>query len=220
MTERERVEKIIHLLRKNTVGMVDPASLSLIKKFGHNPFIVLVGCMLSLRTQDKVSLPASLRLFEHAKTPQEILSLPLHSLEKLIYPVGFYRNKAKYIHLTCKKLIQDFNGTVPQTRDELLTLPGVGRKTANLVLGEAFGIPAICVDTHVHKVSNRLGIVATTTVEETEEALMKVLPEKYWIEYNRLLVMWGQNVCLPISPLCSQCVLLPLCPQKGVIRHR
>jgi len=220
MTERERVERIIHLLRANTVGMVDPASLSIIKKFGHNPFLVLISCMLSLRTHDKVSLPASFRLFEHAKTPQELVALPLHAIEKLVYPVSFYRNKAKYIHLTCKKLLKDFDGKVPKTRDELLTLSGVGRKTANLVLGEAFGIPAICVDTHVHKVSNRLGIVATKTVEQTEEALMKVLPEKYWIEYNRLLVMWGQNVCLPVSPLCSQCVLLPLCPQKGVTRHR
>ena len=220
MTERERVEKIIHLLRKNTIGMVDPASLSIIKKFGKDPFLILVSCMLSLRTQDKVSLPASLRLFDHAKTPEQLVAMPLHSVEKLIYPVGFYRNKAQYLHVMSKQLINDFGGKVPHTRDELMLLSGVGRKTANLVLGQAFDIPAICVDTHVHTVSNRLGIVNTKTPQETEEALMKVLPEKYWIEYNTLMVLWGQNICLPISPLCSKCILLPLCPQKGVTRHR
>lgn len=220
MIERERVEKIIHLLRKHTVGMTDPAALTIVKKFGRNPFLVLISCMLSLRTQDKVSLPASLRLFEVAKTPKDMASIPLHNLEKLIYPVGFYKNKAKHIHLTCKKILTDFDGVVPNTREQLMSLSGVGRKTANLVLGEGFGIPAICVDTHVHRISNRLGIVSTKTVEGTEEALMKVLPEEYWIEYNKLLVMWGQNVCLPISPLCSSCILLPLCPQKGVTRHR
>ena len=220
MVARKKIDKIIDLLRKNTVGMTDPAALTIVKTFGRNPFLVLISCMLSLRTQDKVSLPASLRLFEVAQTPKDMASLPLHTLEKLIYPVGFYKNKTKHIHLTCKKLLAEFKEVVPQTREQLMSLPGVGRKTANLVLGEGFGIPAICVDTHVHRISNRLGIVATKTVEETEEALMKVLPKEYWIEYNRLLVMWGQNVCLPISPLCSSCVLLPLCPQKGVMRHR
>ncbi len=220
MIERERIDKIIHLLRKHTAVMAEPAALAIVKTFGRDPFLILISCMLSLRTQDKVSLPASLRLFARAKTPQAMAELPLHTLEKLIYPVGFYKNKAKYIHLTCKKLLTQFAGIVPHTREELMSLPGVGRKTANLVLGEGFGIPAICVDTHVHRISNRLSIVATKTPEETEKALMKLLPEKYWIEYNKLLVMWGQNVCLPVSPLCSQCVLLPICPQMGVTRHR
>lgn len=220
LTSPVRIEKIIHLLRKATAHMAPPAALSLIDEYGRDPYITLVGCILSLRTQDKVSLPAALRLFKKYKTPQQMVGARLSSIEKLIYPVGFYKNKAKYLTILSKQLIDQFKGVVPRTFDELLTLQGVGPKTANLVLAQAFQIPALCVDTHVHKVSNRLGIVRTKTVEETEAELKKVIPKKYWIEYTTLIVTWGQNICVPISPKCSECVLLPLCPQVGVTRHR
>ena len=219
LTPRQRAVKIVETLRKATQGMVEPAATQIIQKFGQDPFLVLVSCILSLRTKDTVSLPASLRLFEIAKTPQALLALPLHKIEKIIYPVGFYKTKARNLHKICDLLLKEFNGKVPKTEKELLSLPGVGRKTANLVLGEGFNIPAICVDTHVHRISNRLGLVNSTTPEDTEEQLKKLLPKHYWVEYNRLLVMWGQNICVPISPFCSRCVLSPICPKIGV-KHR
>lgn len=220
ITQEERAITIISLLQTATKGMIEPAAATIVSLYGKDPFLILVSCILSLRTRDPVSLAASQRLFEHAKTPQELLSLPIHTIEKLIYPTGFYRQKTKQLQAISSMLLEKFSGTVPRTREELLTLPGVGPKTANLVLSEGFNIPAICVDTHVHRISNRLGIINTKTPEETEEALKRLLPEKYWSEYNRLMVMWGQNVCVPISPFCSKCVLLPLCQQKGVIKKR
>ena len=141
-------------------------------------------------------------------------------IEKLIYPTGFYRKKAALLHEVSQDLIERFKGKVPKTEQELLSINGVGRKTANLVLGVAFDIPAICVDTHVHRVSNRLGLVKTKTVDETEIALKKILPPEYWVEYNHLLVVWGQNICVPISPKCSQCAIAQLCPRIGVTRSR
>lgn len=216
----KRVITVIQLLRKAVKGMQEPAATILISEYGKDPFLILVSCILSLRTKDSVSLPASQRLFTQAKTPQQLLQLPDSQIQQLIYPVGFYRNKSKTLKAISHVLITDFNGMVPATLEGLLSLPGVGQKTANLVLGEAFGIPAICVDTHVHKISNRLGLVTTTTPEETEVELKKILPEEYWIEYNRLLVMWGQNICVPVSPWCSRCVLSDICPKKGVTRRR
>ncbi len=216
----QRAVRIINLLRDATKGMVEPASRTLVAQYGKNPFIVLIGCLLSLRTKDKVSLPASLRLFEHSRTPFELRAIPIEELEKLIYPVGFYRRKASNLHALCTMLIAEYDGAIPSTMDELLRLPGVGRKTANLVLAEGFGIPALCVDVHVHRISNRLGLVATTTAEQTENALREILPPEYWIEYSRLLVTWGQNVCVPVSPFCSRCPLRPLCPQISVVRSR
>lgn len=216
----DRALKIIHILRKMTRSMVEPASLSITKQFGRDPYLILISCILSLRTRDTVSLPASIRLFEHAKTPERMLSLPLKAIEKLIYPCGFYRRKASTIHEISKTLLEKFHGKVPSTLEQLLTLKGVGRKTANLVLGEGFGIPALCVDTHVHRISNRLGLVQTKTAEETEIELKKVLPKEYWIEYNHLLVMWGQNICVPISPFCTKCAIKDLCPRIGVTRFR
>lgn len=210
----------MNFLRRATRGMVPPASTSIIAQYGKDPYLILIGCILSLRTKDKVSLPAAMRLFEYARTPETILQLPLEAIEKLIYPVGFFRVKAQTIHRISAQIISGLGGKVPHAREELLSLHGVGLKTANLVLGEAFGIPAICVDTHVHKISNRLGLVNTKTPEQTEAALREILPEQYWIEYGRLLVTWGQNVCVPIAPLCSICVLSPICPKKGVSRKR
>jgi len=200
--------------------MVEPAATTVVKKYGKNPFLLLVSCLLSLRTRDYVSLAASIRLFEHAQTPQELLALNAHTIEQLIYPTGFYRQKTKQLHAICTVLLKRFKGKVPHNEKDLLTLPGVGPKTTNLVLSLAFDIPAICVDTHVHRISNRLGLVATDTPEETEIALKTLLPQRYWSEFNSLMVMYGQNICVPISPLCSQCPLLSLCPQKGVTRHR
>lgn len=200
--------------------MIEPAASQIVAKYGKNPFLVLISCILSLRTKDTVSLPASLRLFDHAKTPHEILNLSNIQIEKLIYPVGFYRRKAQSIHAVCKELIDRFDGNVPSAFDDLISLPGVGSKTANLVLGYGFGIPAICVDTHVHRISNRLGLVRSNTPEETERQLKELLPKEHWIEYNRLMVMWGQNICVPISPFCSKCDLIDYCPRVGVTKSR
>lgn len=220
MDARARAVAIIKRLRQATHGMTEPAVTTIIREYGHNPFLILVSCVLSLRTKDTVSLPASRRLFHYARTPQELLNIPLSEIQKIIYPVGFYRQKSKQLHGISRQLIENFDGKVPQEEEQLLSLPGVGRKTTNLVRGEAFGIPAICVDTHVHRISNRLGLVNTQTPEETEDALKKIVPSEYWIEYNKLLVMWGQNICVPIAPWCSRCVLADICPKKGVIKQR
>jgi endonuclease III len=220
VNKKDRAIRIIHILRKATQGMEPPASVSIIKQYGCDPYLVLVSCLLSLRTKDTVSLPASQRLFEHAKTPRQMLALSTTHIEKLIYPTGFYHRKARLLHAVSHDLITRFKGAVPASFDELRSIKGIGPKTANLVLGVAFGIPAICVDTHVHKVSNRLGLVKTKTTEETEAALKELLPPEYWIEYNHLLVQWGQNICVPISPFCSRCAIADLCPRVGVTRHR
>jgi endonuclease-3 len=217
---KKRAISIIEILQNATKGMVQPAATSITELYGRNPFLIHVSCILSLRTKDSVSLPASQRLFEHAQTPQALLLLSPATIEKLIYPTCFYRRKAIQILKICTILLQKYNGKVPSTPEELMKLPGVGPKTTNLTLAEGFGIPAICVDTHVHRISNRLGLVKTETPEQTEKALKELLPQKYWSEYNKLIVMWGQNICVPISPKCSVCPLLPLCPQIGVTRHR
>lgn len=149
-----------------------------------------------------------------------MLALPTTKIEKLIYPTGFYHRKAELLHTVSKDLLERFDGNVPANLDDLLSIKGIGRKTANLVLGVAFDIPAICVDTHVHRVSNRLGLVKTKTTDQTETELKKILPEKYWVEYNHLLVVWGQNICVPISPFCSKCAIADLCPRVGVTQHR
>ncbi len=185
-----------------------------------DPFKVLISCILSLRTQDGTTKEASQRLFALAETPQEMVKLSEEEISRAIYPVGFYRNKARQIREICRILLEDYGGKVPQELKELLKLPGVGRKTANLVLTRGFNKPGICVDTHVHRICNRWGYVETKTPEETEMALREKLPPQYWLRINDLLVAFGQNVCRPISPLCSQCPLEGMCPQMGVDRHR
>ncbi len=150
----------------------------------------------------------------------QMLKVPISKIEKLIYPTGFYHRKAALLHAVSQDLIHRFKGKVPADMDQLLSIKGVGHKTANLVLGVAFEIPAICVDTHVHKVSNRLGLVKTKTTDETEMELKKILPREYWIEYNHLMVQWGQNICVPVSPFCSKCAIAGLCPRVGVTKHR
>ncbi len=218
--QKNRAITIIELLRTATKGMVEPAATSITNQYGHNPFLVLVSCILSLRTKDSVSLPASQRLFAHAQTPQTLLSLPPTTIEKLIYPTGFYRQKTKQLLAISALLLEKYHSQVPNTYEELISLPGVGPKTTNLVLSEGFGIPAICVDTHVHRISNRLGLVQTKSPAQTEAELKLLLPKKYWSEFNKLMVMWGQNICTPVSPRCSICPLRPLCPQIGVTKHR
>jgi endonuclease-3 len=220
LDQKDRAARIITILQNATKNMVKPASVSIVNQFGRNPFLVLIGCLLSLRTRDTVSLPASIRLFQLATTPETLLKIPITTISSTIYPVGFYRRKAQTIHDVCAALITRFDGKVPHTLKELRLIKGIGPKTANLVLGDGFGIPAICVDTHVHKISNRLGLVCSTTTEETERQLKELLPPQYWIEFNHLLVMWGQNVCVPISPFCSTCTIASLCPRIGVKQHR
>jgi endonuclease-3 len=218
--EQERIKKIITSLQQSTKGMVQPAANTIVDDYGRDPFLVLVSCILSLRTKDTVSLPASRRLFAHAKTPEQLILLSPDFIQTLIYPVGFYRNKARQLIKLSQELISQYGSQVPSGESELLSLPGVGRKTMNLVRGVGFGIPSLCVDTHVHRISNRLGLVKTKTPEETEFALKKIIPQEYWTEYGSLIVTWGQNICAPVAPLCSKCPLLPMCPQIGVTRKR
>jgi endonuclease-3 len=181
---------------------------------------VLVACILSLRTQDTTTGPAAARLFAVADTPPAMLGLTPRRIEALIYPVGFYRTKARVILGLSRDLLDRFGGRVPDDLDALLTLKGVGRKTANLVVTMGFGKPGICVDTHVHRISNRLGYVRTRDAEATEMALRRRLPRRYWFGYNDLLVAFGQNVCTPLSPRCSACPVSALCRRVGVTVSR
>jgi endonuclease-3 len=180
------------------------------------PYKVLVACLLSLRTQDTVSIPASKRLFATADTPQEMVTLSQETIERIIFPTGFYKNKARDILAFSQRLLDEFNGEVPSTIDELLTLKGVGRKTANLVVGLGFGLPAICVDVHVHRICNRLGYLQTKTPEETETALREKLPPPFWLIINRVMVMHGQQTCRPIGPRCDICPVAIDCRRVDV----
>lgn len=176
-----------------------------------DPYLVLIACILSLRTNDRTTYPATLRMLELAKTPEEMAKVDVKDLEKAIYPVGFYANKAKQIIELSKTIANEMNGKVPDTIEELCKFNGVGRKTANLVLAKGFQTPAICVDVHVHRIFNRLGLVKTKTPEETEFALREKLPVKHWLDINTLLVTHGQNVCKPITPKCSECPIEQYC---------
>ncbi len=185
-----------------------------------DPYRVLISCIISLRTKDEVTEQASARLFARADRPQQMIRLRAAEIARLIYPAGFYRNKARHILEISRVLLERFHGRVPDDLDELLTLKGVGRKTANLVVTMAYHKPGICVDTHVHRISNRLGWVNTTTPEKTEFALREILPRRYWIDLNDQLVIFGQNICQPVSPWCSKCPLERECPKIGVSRKR
>jgi endonuclease-3 len=184
------------------------------------PFRVLIATILSLRTKDTLTAVVAPRLFAVADTPQTMLALSEEELAQLIYPVGFYRNKAKAIQQICVLLLDQFGGHVPNDLDTLLRLPGVGRKTANLVLTAGFGLPGICVDTHVHRITNRWSYVQTKTPDQTEFALRAKLPPEYWLEINGLLVTLGQNICHPTSPRCSVCPVAAWCARVGVTRQR
>ena len=185
-----------------------------------DPFKVLIATVLSLRTKDETTAPAAERLFAEAETPEAMLSLSERRIAELIYPVGFYKTKARNILEICRRLVDQYCGRVPDELEELLSFQGVGRKTANLVVTLGYGKPGICVDTHVHRISNRLGYVRTRTPEETEFALRRKLPRQYWIIYNDLLVAFGQNLCKPVSPFCSRCPLAGLCARRGVSTSR
>lgn len=214
------IDLLIQLLVKATFRATPPMSQSIVEQYPNDPYPVLISCLLSLRAQDKVTLPVSLHLFSIASTPEQMLNLPISQIESIIRPVNYYRRKAIQLHHVSADLMTRFGGKVPNNLEDLLSIKGVGLKTANLVLAEAFGLPAICVDVHVHRISNRLGIIQTKTVEETEYALRQVLPQKYWILWNRLLVMLGQTLCVAQSPLCSKCPLVDICPQVDVIKTR
>jgi len=194
--------------------------ITLIASQDNSPFQVLIGTILSARTKDETTAEACTRLFKKTPTVQKLAKLSESEIAELIYPVGFYKTKAKHIVATADMLLTKYNAQVPDTMDALLTLPGVGRKTANLVLGEAFKKQAICVDTHVHRISNLLGLLKTKTPHETEQALATVLPKKHWILYNTYLVAHGQTVCRPTSPICSQCQVRDFCQRVGVERSR
>lgn len=201
-------------------GLELPAVEKISNSQREDPFHVLIATLLSARTQDGTTLAASTRLFNAARTPRTMAKLTVRQLERLIHPVSFYRHKAKHVRATCRMLLDRFDGHVPATMEELLSLPGVGRKTANLVLILAFGSEQnICVDTHVHRIANRLGWVQTRMPEETEQALYRTTAPQYWPHINLYLVTWGQNVCRPVFPRCPECVLRPLCPRIGVTRE-
>jgi endonuclease-3 len=214
------VATVMRTLARAIDGLELPAVEKISQGQADDPFQVLIATMLSARTQDATTLAASTRLFAAAGTPRTMAALTVRQIERLIYPVSFYRHKAVHVKATCRLLLDRFDGRVPTTMEELLTLPGVGRKTANLVLILGFeSAKNICVDTHVHRISNRLGWVATRTPEETERALYAATDKRWWPIINLYLVTWGQNVCRPVYPRCGVCALRDCCPQIGVTKR-
>src|SRR6266849_5479307 len=213
----------VHAVMRALARAIDNLDLPAVEKIAEDsqedPFEVLIATMLSAQTRDAVTAAASARLFRVARTPRTIARLTEKRIEKLIYPVSFYRHKAKHVKQSCQMLVDRFGGRVPSTMEELLTLPGVGRKTANLVLILSFkSLKNICVDTHVHRISNRLGWVRTRTPDETERALYAATAQRWWPYINLYLVTWGQNVCKPVYPRCGACVVGKFCPRIGVTR--
>lgn len=182
----------------------------------NDPYLVLICCILSLRTNDKITYGAALRMLNLAKTPKEMIKISLQELTQAIYPVGFYQNKAKQIIDLSKEIVEKYNSKTPDSIEELTKFKGVGRKTANLVLAKGFNKPAICVDVHVHRICNRLGCISTKTPDETEFVLRKILPKKYWIDFNTLLVTHGQNICKPQKPNCSNCSISKICETNNI----
>ncbi|KAB2881397.1 endonuclease III [bacterium] len=219
MITNKNIGPILNRIEKKMRKNVLP-SVSMIATGSSSPFHVLIATILSLRTKDAVTLEASIRLFKIADTPESLMLLSQKQLEKLIYPVAFYRNKSTHILEICRRLIKEYDGIVPKELNELLKFKGVGRKTANLVQILGFGIPAMCVDTHVHRISNRFGYITTKTPDESELKLRQKLPTRYWLSYNDLLVTFGQNQCKPVSPICSTCPVTNVCPKVNVSRHR
>ncbi len=211
------IDKVVQILKQryheNTSALMDGSNMK-------DPFKVLISCILSLRTRDDVTAKATKRLFERAKTPEEMVKLKKEEMEAAIYPVGFYHRKAEQILEISRILIEKYDSRVPDEIDELLKFKGVGRKTANIVITMGYKKPGVAVDTHVHRLSNRLGLVATKTPYQTEFALRETLPQKYWIIFNDLLVMHGQTICTPMSPRCSICPITEYCKRVGVTRYR
>ncbi len=216
MVTNRNIDEVIRKLKRAVRQWQEPV----VGHYKEDPFTTLIGCLLSLRTQDATTQGACQRLFRLARTPQAMVQLPIRVIERAIYPVGFYRTKARRIKTICHHLLTRYGGRVPDDLEELLTLKGVGRKTANLVVTLAYHKPGICVDTHVHRITNRWGYVKTKTPEQTEFALRKILPKQHWMILNDLLVTFGQNLCHPTSPWCSACPLVSVCAQVGVTRFR
>jgi endonuclease-3 len=214
------LEKWRLALGDRTSGTKDPSVNTVAEQYSRSPWAVLVSTIISLRTKDDVTLTASEKLLEKAANPAELSALRQDKIEKLIYPAGFYRNKAASLKKIAAILLEQHNGKVPASMDELLSLPGVGRKTANLVLNEAFDLDAICVDIHVHRISNRCGWLTSKNPEETEMILREILPKKFWKRINRLLVLYGQKLCRPVSPFCSRCVIAKFCSRRDVNHFR
>jgi endonuclease III len=215
------VDRTMRALARAITGMELPAVEKVAEAEDDNAFQILIATLLSARTQDATTAAASGRLFARAHSPRAMAKLPVREIERLIYPVSFYRNKAEHVKACCEMLISRFDGRVPDTLDELVELPGVGRKTANLVLILAFkSRENICVDTHVHRISNRLGWVETKTPEETEQALYRATARRWWSSINLYLVTWGQNVCRPVYPRCDDCAIAGNCPRIGVTARR
>ena len=206
------VHRVLGTLAKKIDGLELPAVEKISERQKEDPYQILISALLSARTQDATTLAASTRLFARANTPQAVMKLSERQIEKLIYPVSFYRNKAVFVRDTSRVLVEKFGGRVPGTLEELITLPGVGRKTANLVMILAFrSRKNICVDIHVHRISNRLGWVRTRTPEDTEQALYRVIPKRWWPLINLYLVTWGQNTCRPVYPRCHECAIARDC---------
>lgn len=218
MTNRT-IHKVFALLRQAAPSWSAPV-VTQMATLSRDPYQVLIACLLSLRTKDETTGPAARRLFALADTPAKMLTLTSEQIEKAIYPVGFYKNKAQTVLDISRELVEQYAGRVPDEIDELLKFKGVGRKTANLVITQGFQKPGICVDTHVHRISNRWGYVETRNPEETEMALRAKLPQEYWIEINDLLVAMGQTICHPTSPKCSLCPIEQYCAKIGVVRSR
>jgi endonuclease III len=217
---QDQITAALRIVKREIRQWEEPVLGVVARESNRDPFRILISCLLSLRTKDKTTREASARLFALAHQPATMLTLPLQKIERAIYPVGFYRTKAKSIHAICRRLLDVYGGTVPDSIEELITLSGVGRKTANLVVTVGYGNPGICVDIHVHRISNRWGYVRTKTPEETEEALRQKLPKQHWITFNDLLVPYGQNLCQPVSPFCSKCKLRDFCDRVGVKQSR
>jgi len=218
MAQLKTIEKVIKILKKETKKFKNPIVTEV--SYDKDPYKVLISCLLSLRTKDAVTAKAANNLFKKAKTPSQMSKLKEKQIQKLIYPVGFYRVKSKRIKEISKVLIKDCNGKVPSDMDELLKLKGVGRKTANIVLVFGFNKNALPIDIHCHRIPNRLGWIKTKTPEQTEMELKKILPKKYWIDFNNIFVVFGQNICVPVSPFCSKCPIYDYCPRIGVKKHR
>jgi endonuclease III len=214
---RGRVRTVMHRLSRAIEGLDEPAVEKIAADQQQDPFQVLIATLLSAQTKDAVTHAASTRLFRVARTPKTLARLGVEKIERLIYPVSFYRTKAVHVQKTCEQILSRYGGVVPDSMEELLTLPGVGRKTANLVLILAHRSPDnICVDTHVHRISNRLGWVSTRTPDETERALYAATHRQWWPVINLYLVTWGQNICRPVYPRCGSCVLFDICPKIGL----
>jgi endonuclease III len=217
---QDQITAALRIVKREIRQWEEPVLGIVARESNRDPFRILISCLLSLRTKDKTTREASARLYALAHQPYTMLTLPLRKIERAIYPVGFYRTKAKSIHAICRRLLGVYGGMVPASIEELVTLSGVGRKTANLVVTVGYGRPGICVDIHVHRISNRWGYVKTKTPEETEQALRRKLPTQHWITFNDLLVPYGQNICQPVSPFCSKCKLIEYCDRVGVVKSR